>query len=276
MSFSDAVERYKAQLLFTALLAGGLYYPVLGAMVLKWYTDPNYSHGFIVPFISGYVLFRQYGSLKGKPVVPDNRGFLLMAAGLVLFAAARLGSESFGEGISFIVVMAGLVSGLFGGKVLGAVRFPLGYLVFMVPLPYTLYDAVAFPLKLFIAASSVSLLKAAGIVVWREGNIIMFPNAIFEVADACSGIRSLVSLMALGVAFAYFTQKTTVKRVVLALSAVPIAVFANGLRVVVTGVLAQYWGARAAEGFFHAFAGIAVFGVAVALLMAAGALVKRM
>jgi exosortase len=114
-----------------------------------------------------------------------------------------------------------------------------------------------------------------GVVIIREGNILMLPATTLEVADACSGIRSLVSLLALAVAFAVFTQKSMVKRVIMVVSAIPIAIFTNGLRVVVTGILAQYWGAQAAEGFFHEFAGLAVFGVALVMLAGLGALLRK-
>jgi exosortase len=152
---------------------------------------------------------------------------------------------------------------------------PVAFLLFMVPLPYIVYDAMAFPLKLFVAKYSVLSLKLMGITVLREGNIIMFPQTVFEVADACSGLRSLMSLLALAVAVAFMTQKSPGKRLILIVSALPIAILTNMLRVIVTGVLAQYYGAAAAEGFFHEFAGLAVFAVAMVLLLAESALLRR-
>lgn len=145
----------------------------------------------------------------------------------------------------------------------------------MVPLPYIVYDAIAFPLKLFVAKFSVLALKAAGVVVLREGNIIMFPSTTLEVADACSGLRSLVSLLALAVAYAFLSQKSAVRRTLVILSAVPIAMVTNMTRVIVTGFLAQYYGAAAAEGFFHEFAGMAVFALAMVLLVAFGGLLRK-
>jgi exosortase len=114
-----------------------------------------------------------------------------------------------------------------------------------------------------------------GVVVWREGNIIQFPETVLEVADACSGMRSLMSLLALSVAYAFFIQLTAVKRFVLVLMAVPIAIFTNMLRVIGTGILAQYYGSAAAEGFFHEFAGLVVFGLAMFFLVLTGALLGR-
>ncbi len=276
MKFTEALSVYKAQLLVTLLLVGALYAPVLSSMAVKWYEDPNYSHGFIVPFISGYAVYRRLGEIKAADAVPADRGLLLIIAALLLFVAASLVAESFTMGLSLVMTMAGIVLYLFGRKVCGLLLFPLGYLFFMVPLPYTVYDSIAFPLKLFITKYSVMFLKGVGVIVWREGNIIMFPNAVFEVADACSGIRSLMSLLALGVAFGYFTRKSFAARFAVAASAAPVAVIANWLRVVITGMLAQFRGARAAEGFFHEFTGLAVFGLAVAMLIISGVLIKRL
>jgi len=145
----------------------------------------------------------------------------------------------------------------------------------MVPIPYIVYDAFAFPLKMFVTKVSVGFLQTIGVVVMREGNILMFPSTTLEVADACSGIRSIMSLLALSVAYGFFLRVSPLKRLIIALSAFPIAIVTNALRVIVTGILAQWWGSKAAEGFFHEFAGLAVFGVAIVLLVGLGALLGR-
>jgi exosortase len=137
------------------------------------------------------------------------------------------------------------------------------------------YDAIAFPLKLMVAKYSVLALRMLNIPVMREGNIIIFPSITLEVADACSGIRSLMSLLALSTAYAMYLSVSTWKKSVIVLMAIPIAIFANWLRVFVTGVLAQNWGAKAAEGFFHEFAGLAVFALAMMLLFLVGAVMRR-
>ncbi|MGB9082491.1 MAG: exosortase/archaeosortase family protein, partial [Desulfuromonadaceae bacterium] len=136
-------------------------------------------------------------------------------------------------------------------------------------------DMLAFPLKLFVTKVSVAFLKIVGVVVIREGNIIMFPTTTLEVADACSGIRSLISLLAIAVAYAFLMRTSNIRRWFIILSAVPIAVATNALRVIVTGILAQWWGAKAAEGFFHEFAGMAVFILAVVTLVGCGEALRR-
>jgi exosortase len=161
------------------------------------------------------------------------------------------------------------------GDILKGMSLPLGYLLFMVPIPYIIYDMLAFPLKLFVTKVSVAFLKIVGVVVMREGNIIMFPTTTLEVADACSGIRSLISLLAIAAAYAFLMKTSTGRRWLIIFSAIPIAVATNALRVIVTGILAQWWGAKAAEGFFHEFAGMTVFLLAMVMLAAFGEVVRR-
>ena len=275
VTLSDSLRIYKVRFAVTLLLLGCLYYPVVPSMVMQWYDDPNYSHGFLVPLIAGYFLYQRLGDLNKMTVRPESKGLFIILSGLFMLIVGYAGTEFFTMRASMVVILTGMVLYFFGKDILKAAALPLGYLFFMVPLPYIVYDAFAFPLKLFVAKYSVIFLKMLGIVVWREGNIIMFPNSVFEVADACSGIRSLMSLIALSAALAYFFHDTLPRRLAVVLSAIPIALFANWTRVVVTGILAQYRGARAAEGFFHDFAGVAVFGIATAMLIAVGLPVGR-
>jgi exosortase len=145
----------------------------------------------------------------------------------------------------------------------------------MVPLPYVVYNALAFPLKLLVAKASVAVLKILSIPTVREGNIIIFPQTILEVADACSGLRSLMSLVTLAVAMAFISQKSLLKRIILIVSAVPIAIVTNMFRVIVTGVLANHYGTAAANGFFHEFAGLAVFSMAMILLFSLSGTLRK-
>jgi exosortase len=176
---------------------------------------------------------------------------------------------------SLVVLLMGMTLFFFGKRLFRLMLLPLAYLMFMIPLPYIIYDMVAFPLKIFVTKASIAFLQLCGVVVMREGNIIMLPATTLEVADACSGVRSLLSLLALTVAYSFFIRMTPLKRCILVLASIPIAVSANAVRVIGTGFLAQYWGARAAEGFFHEFAGMAVFVVAIALVVSLGALLSE-
>lgn len=274
MTFNESLKQHRLQLLLLLPLLAWMYYKIVPDMVRDWYKDENYSHGFLVPFIAGYFIWQRWPDLKERLVKPDGWGLFVILCGLLQLLVAWLGTEYFTMRSSIIVILAGVTLFWFGREVLKGMSLPLGYLIFMVPIPYIIYDMVAFPLKLFVTKVSVAFLKLVGVVVMREGNIIMFTSTTFEVADACSGIRSLISLLAIAVAYAFVIKTSNLRRWIIIISAIPIAVATNALRVIVTGILAQWWGAGAAEGFFHEFAGMAVFLLAMVILVAVGVLVK--
>lgn len=244
-----------------------LYAGAIQGMVLDWYHDENYSHGFLIPLVSGYLVWQRLDDLREVELRPIALGLLVALGGIALFLFGMLAGESFTMRFSMLVVLAGAILYGYGPGLMKAVAFPFAYLVYMIPLPYILYDSIAFPLKLMVSRYSVAFLKLIGIPVMREGNVINLVSTTLEVADACSGIRSIVSLLALATALAYFSQKGWLKRTLLIFSALPIAIFANGVRVIGTGILATRYGAAAAQGFFHEFAGLVIFGVAMALLL---------
>lgn len=275
MTFAESLKGYRWYLIGLLFLLMALFAKVVPDMVMDWFNDENYSHGFLVPFISGYFLYNRREKLRNLRVTPWNPGLIVIVLGLIQLLFGWLGTEYFSMRSSLIVLLAGMILYLFGITVFKAMIFPVAYLIFMVPIPYIIYDSVAFPLKLFVTKVSVAFLKMVGVVVLREGNIIMFPATTLEVADACSGIRSLLSLLALAVAYAFFLRLTPLKRWLLICSAIPIAVATNALRVIVTGILAQYWGEQAAQGFFHEFAGLAVFGLAMGMLVSLGAILGK-
>ena len=275
MTVSEAIKNYRMQFLIALLILAGVYRGVLPDMANQWYEDANYSHGFIVPLIAGYFLYERRRELGAVLVEPWWPGLALVLFGLLQLMIGWVGTEFFTMRSSLVVTLAGMTLFFFGKRLFRLTLMPLAYLMFMVPLPYIIYDMIAFPLKLFVTRVSIASLKLMGVVVMREGNIIMLPLTTLEVADACSGIRSLISLLALAVAYAFFLNISPLRRGVLILAAIPIAISANALRVIVTGLLAQYWGAQAAEGFFHEFAGMAVFVVAIVLMIALGSLLAR-
>ena len=275
MTVSESMKCYRTQFLLSLLILAGVYRGVVPDMAHQWYEDANYSHGFVVPLIAGYFVYERRHELADVLVAPWWPGLALFLLGLLQLAIGWLGTEFFTMRSSLVVTLAGMTLFFFGKPLFRLVMLPLAYLMFMVPLPYIIYDMIAFPLKLFVTRVSIASLKLMGVVVMREGNIIMLPLTTLEVADACSGIRSLISLLALAVAYAFFLNITALRRAALILAAIPIAISANALRVIGTGLLAQYWGARAAEGFFHEFAGLAVFVVAIVLMIALGSLLAR-
>lgn len=275
MTVAECLKHHRVQFLLALLILAAVYWSVVPEMVQQWYEDENYSHGFVVPLIAGFFAYERRKDLASALAEPWWPGLLLVAAGLMQLVVGWLGTEFFTMRSSLVVTLCGMTLFLLGKRLFRLMLLPLAYLLFMVPLPYIIYDMVAFPLKLFVTRVSIATLKLMGVVVMREGNIIMLPFTTLEVADACSGIRSLISLLALAVAYAFFLEMGQLRRGLLILAAIPIAISANALRVIGTGVLAQYWGAKAAEGFFHEFAGLAVFVVAIALMIGLGSLLSR-
>lgn len=275
MTISQTLRAHKFELVAFFLLLGAVYHSIVLDMILDWNKDDNYSHGFLVPFIAGYLAWMRKDELLATEIRPSNVGLGLIGFGLIMLWLGWLATEYFTMRSSLIVILAGSVLYLTGWQVFRILFAPLAYLLLMVPIPYIIYDAAAFPLKLFVTKASVLSMKALGIVVMHEGNVLMFPNITLEVADACSGLRSIMSLLALGAAYALVLHPRARDRALLILSTLPIAVFTNCLRVIATGILAQYFGAAAAEGFFHEFAGLFVFAGAVVMFVVLGTLLKR-
>jgi exosortase len=268
----------QAMLVIGALVAllAGLYHEILVKLATQWNDNPDYSHGFLVPILVGYFVWERWDRLKALRIMPSLWGVALLACGLLMLVVGSIGAELYLQRSSLIVVMAGLVLLIMGRDALKTLMFPIAFMLFMVPLPAIVVNAVAFPLQLFAARTAEFCLFNFGIPVLREGNVIVLAGTTLEVAEACSGIRSLQALLALGTVYAYFSQRSTWKRWVLVLLSVPIAIAANAFRVSGTGVLANYWGSQAAEGFYHTFSGWLIFVVAFLLLLGCGGLLSRM
>ena len=268
-----------AQRLFFLLVALGAilfaYHHVLSGMIKDWYLDENSSHGFIVPVVTAYLIWKRRSVLIDLPIKPNVWGLFLLLAGIGLLLLGWVATEYFTMRFSLIVVLCGCITYCFGWPVLSAIAGPMAYLILMIPIPAILYDAAAFPLKLFVTQVSVSFMKAIGIMVVRDGNVMAFPNITLEVVNACSGLRSLTSLLAVGLAYVMLVVKVRWQKAVLIALIFPIALAANMVRVIGTGILAQYYGAAAAEGFFHEFAGLVIFMASIIMLTVAHGILSR-
>lgn len=245
---------------------GLLYAPIFAKLVHDWATDDNYSHGFLIIPLALYFVWERRTRLAAVRPEPSLVGLGVVIAGLGMLLAGLLGAELFLTRLSIIVVIGGSVLFLYGWRTCGVLAFPLLFLVLMIPIPALIFNQIAFPLQLLASRAGEVALSAFNIPVLREGNVIVLAHTTLEVAEACSGIRSLISLLTLGIVYGYFTDPRPGMRVLIALSTVPIAIFANGARVAGTGMAAQYYGAEAARGFFHTFSGWLVFMVAFGLL----------
>jgi exosortase len=261
------------------LLAVGLgvaYYSTFTELASAWVRDEDYSHGFLIPIISLYFIWQRRSEIGGKAVSPSALGLPMIILGLAMLVIGGLASESFTMRVSFLIVLTGISIFLLGWAHLKILMLPIAFLIFMIPIPSILMQQITFPMQLFASKVAEASLRAVDLPVLREGNIIYLSHATLEVAEACSGIRSLMSLLALGVLFAFLTKDKFWQRAVLVLACFPIAIVVNSSRVSATGILANYYGMAAAEGFFHGFSGYVLFIVAFIILLGIGALLSSM
>lgn len=253
-------------LLLLAVLLFGLYNHIAVKLVTDWYELPDFSHGFLIPFFAAFLIWDRRESLKRTPVQPSWWGIWLVAAALFLLLVGVFGADLFVSRISFILLAAGVIWTLLGRAMLGQLKLVLFVLLLAIPLPTLILNQITFPLQLLASKLASALLPLAGVPVLRDGNVINLPAMQLEVAEACSGIRSLTSLFTVAVIYGYFLEKRTLPRVILALASVPIAVAANVVRIFGTGLCVQYWNPDRALGFFHEFSGWLMFVVSLVCL----------
>lgn len=243
-----------------------VYFDILRRLVGQWWNDDNYSHGFFVPLFSAFVLWQERERLARIPRVPSWLGLPVIIGGLGTLIAGVLGVELFLSRTSLLFLLAGMVIYFLGWPFFRGILFPWATLFLMVPIPAIIFNQVAFPLQLLASRIASGLLETVGVPVLREGNVIRLPSTVLEVVEACSGIRSLVSLATLAVIYGYLLEPRLERRVILVLAALPIAVIANALRVMGTGLLGYYWDPSKAEGFFHLFQGWVLFVLSLGML----------
>jgi len=264
-----AVESASLRLWQTVVLGGlllRLYIPTLTHLVGQWWHDPNFSHGFFVPLFAGFVIWQERSRLARVKLHPSWSGLFFLGFGLCVLVLGQMGAEIFLSRFSLLIVLAGLTVLFLGWSFFRAIFFPWAFLVLMIPVPAIVFNQITLPLQLLASKVASTTLPWLGVPVLREGNVIVLPAMALEVADACSGIRSLMSLATLAVIYGYLAERKTSVRVLLALASLPIAVAANSLRVVGTGLLVQYWDPDKAQGFFHEFQGWLVFVASLAML----------
>lgn len=249
-------------------LVAYLYHAIAAALVGDWWNDPNFSHGFFVPLFAGFVVWQRRRELIETPVRPHWFGLVVIAGALSLLIVGVLGAELFLSRTSLIFLLAGLVIYFQGWGWFRKLLFPWAVLFLMVPIPVIVFNNVTLPLQFLASKLATAMLDGLGVPVIREGNVITLPAMKLEVVEACSGIRSLVSLVTLAVIYGYFAESKVLRRVLLILAAIPVAVFANGVRIMGTGLLGQYWDPDKAQGFFHEFSGWVIFVLALAMLLA--------
>ncbi|MBI3404906.1 MAG: exosortase [Acidobacteria bacterium] len=249
-----------------ALLVLFLYRDVGARLIVQWWNDPNFSHGFFVPMFSIFVLWNDRNRLARTPMQSSNWGLPVIVGSLALLVVGVLGAELFLSRSSIVFLLGGLEIYYLGWAFFRATFFPWAFLFLMIPIPAIIFNQIAFPLQVLASHVATTLLDFSGIPVLREGNVLKLPNMEMEVAEACSGIRSLVSLTTLAIIYGYFLEKKFWPKFFLAVGAIPIAVAANAMRVTGTGLLGQWWDPDKALGFFHTFSGWVIFVLSLILL----------
>jgi exosortase len=262
--FSQAAQHW--QLLTLTALTLWLYWPTLVRLFLQWGNDQNFSHGYFVPLFSGFVIWQERDKLARTERRPSWSGLFLIVIGLALLVLGQMGVELFLRRSSLLVLVAGLVVLFAGWKFFRALLFPWAFLLLMIPIPAIIFNQITFPLQILASKIAAAVLPVFGVPVLRQGNVMVLSSQILQVAEACSGIRSLMSLATLAIIYGYLMEKRMVIRYVLALASVPIAVAANSFRIITTGLMVQYWDPDKAEGYFHTSWGWIVFVISLLML----------
>jgi exosortase len=254
-------------LLLVAVLAV-LYSSVIRLLVYQWYNDADYSHGFLVPLLSAYLIWQRKDKLRQIPRHPSWWGLVVIAISLGLLFLGSLGAELSLARLSLLGTLCGLIVYFTGGAMLRAMAFPMAFLLFAIPIPVVVYNEIVFPLQFIASKFATRVLEMLNLFpVLREGNVLILPHMRLEVVEACSGIRSLMSLLALAAGYGYLVEKSVPVRWFLILAMVPLAIVSNGMRIMITAVMANYIGPQAAEGFMHEFSGWVIFVVATIMFL---------
>jgi exosortase len=236
-------------------------------MAKEWFTLEEMGHGIFVPFLAAYIAWKDRETIMALPVEPSWSGYLLVVWGFLQMLAGFLGADYFLTRTAFIIALVGVLGVTVGWRVTRALAFPLFILLFMIRIPLFIYSQITFPLQILASTVAENALMLLGIPTLREGNVLELPNQKLSVVEACSGIRSLMSLGLLSLVYGYFFDQRKWMKWVLMVLSVPIAILANAFRVTMTGVLTT-WRKDLAEGFFHSMEGWLIFMVALVALVA--------
>jgi len=251
------------------------FFPIFQGLVATWLNDPDNSHGILVPFISIFFVWQKRHNLKLARISSSNWGTVILAGSMVLYLLGFASGTDFISRVMIVFSLIGLLLLVVGQEVLTILVFPVLFLFFMVPVPDAIQGLVAFPLQLFATKISYLFIQMFSIPVHQEGNMLYFAETQLEIAEACSGIRSIAAFTVLSVIFAYILDKGWNRRIILLASAIPLALFTNIIRITTTGILAHHYGSAIADSFLHEFSGLVVFAFGFALLLSVFILLNK-
>jgi exosortase len=243
------------------------YLPTLKRLAMQWATDEDVSHGFLVPIVAAYIAWTRREELMAHEWKPAWWGVGVMLWGIFQSLIGMLGAELFLQRTAVLITLLGLLLVLGGTALVRALLFPLLLLLFMIPIPAVVYNQITFPLQLFASRVAESMLNVLDIPVLRDGNVLTLASQTLSVAEACSGIRSLLSLSFLALVYSYFFDKKVWMRWALLIGVVPIAILANAGRVAITGILSEEVSPELARGFFHSLEGWIIFLIGFVMLL---------
>jgi exosortase len=259
-----------------ALSIGWLYAGVASGLVAEWASSPDASYGIVLASVAVLVAWRRRDAFR-RALDPSGAAFpgaMVLLAGLCLYLAGQLGADLFLTRISFLFVVTGALWFLAGWRALRTITAPLVFLAIAVPLPALVANAITVPLQLTASRVAEASLTTMGVAVFRDGNVLELPSTALEVAEACSGLRSIVSLAAISVLLAWM-EPSFPRRLAIVAASLPIAIVVNGLRIAATGLACEAWGPKAASGSWHTFSGWVTFMVSVFVLLQVQRLMAR-
>ena len=251
------LNKLKPFIVFALLVV--IFLPVFPGLWNAWMNHSNSSHGVLVPLVSLYFIWDRRFDLKNSKLSSSRWGLIILVLSLVFYLLALIGGIAFVSRLMIIFSLVGSVLYLFGKDVFRVIAFPLIFLLFMVPVPDSIIGMVSLPLQTFATKISAGIIQTCSIPVLREGNMLYFVQTQLEVAEACSGIRSIVAITMLSTIFVYISKGSLAQKAIILCSAVPVALLANIMRVSGTGILAHFYGDQVARGFLHDFSGLVVF-----------------
>ena len=260
------------------LLAGlviFLYFPELRFVIHEWFDDYQYSHGFLIPLVSGYLIWRQREDLRTSPVLPDMKGLFVLSTGILLLVIGYAAYEPFVRRYSLIITIMGLIYFLLGKQISRILLFPVGYLIFMIPMPYIFFRSMAIHLRPINTKAACAVSKFLGIPVVQDGATLYLPNATLQIIDWCTGIQSIIAVSALSVLYANLTQRSIISKIILVVLAIPLAIMGNIFRLILNVSLAYLYGERVLSGVIHNFQGMINFLCTLFLLFIVGNIINK-